>query len=670
VIRSLRAIILTATCVIGLAVPMPAAAAPELTVSSADKRMAVAALKAIDRGQSKRALERTSQVSDDDLRLVLQWMSYQFASKAAKRGDMIAFYETYSTLPSRNRLRNLIEPKIDVSMPLADRLAWFEANPPGTTVGKVRHLDALVVRDGIKAHQQAIRLLWVDGKFDKSTEQSYLARYRGEIRASDHAARLQRVLWQGPRSAAQRAMYRAKGDARLLAEARYLLRYNRGNVDRAVSKVPKSLRNDPGLVFDRMRWRRKKGREAAALDLLQLKANESFLYAEERWKEHAILARWALREGRVTDAYRLSAWHGLTPGGSAYAEAEWYAGWVALRFLEDAPQAFIHFKNLADAVSTPVSLARAAYWAGRAAETKGDGETARVEFTAAANHPTVYYGQLAHEHLGRKGGLRLPEIPRIDDAAVAAFRDQPLIRGIEKLSSIGTGEKRLRRLFVGLVEDNTSAENVTLLAALARSIDRTDLAVATAKRALRDGIVLPLAGWPMLDPPDYPSLTGAPPLEPPLVLSVVRQESLFRAAAISSAGARGLMQLMPATAKRVAKQTKTKYIRSKLTVDKAYNLKLGQAYLESLIDDFNGSYILALAGYNAGPSRSRAWIKAYGDPRDPAIDSIDWVEQIPFRETRNYVQRVMENLQVYRALWSGTEVASALSQDLQRSRTE
>lgn len=637
-------------------------------VSAGDKTVTIAVLKAVERRSSKRANERVSRIQDPDLALVLRWMVYQFTPANAPLADLMAFMDANDDLPARDKLQASIEGRVDASLPLAERLAWFDAHPPQTTIGRMRHLEALTTRDGSVEHAAEIRATWITGRFTKAEERRFLARYRVHIRESDHARRLERVLWEGPRSAARRAMYRARGDERLLAEARYLLRYNRGNVDRAIAKVPARLRNHPGLVFERMRWRRKRGREAQAFKLMPDVPGATLPYPEVWWAERAVLSRWALREGRITDAYRTASQHGLEPGGTAYAEAEWFAGWVALRFLNDAETALGHFKAMGDAVSTPVSLARAEYWAGRAAEALNDPASAKQHFEAAARHPTVYYGQLAHERLDRPGGLRLPEMPIIGDAAIAAFRARPMIRGLEKLAAITSDEVSLRRLFIGLADLDPSAENVTLLAALARRIGRTDLSVAVAKRALREGVVLPLAGWPMLQPPPYPRHADDPTmLEAPLVLSVIRQESLFRTGAVSHAGARGLMQLMPATARRVAKTSGKRYIRSKLTTDPSYNMILGQRYLDGLIDDFDGSYILALAGYNAGPSRSRAWIRAFGDPRDPDVDPVDWVEHIPFRETRNYVQRIMENLQVYRALWSGTDVASALESDLERS---
>ncbi|MHC8509547.1 MAG: lytic transglycosylase domain-containing protein [Rhodospirillales bacterium] len=641
-------------------------------LSKHDIRAAAAVMNAVKKGASADALKHLGKVKDADVALALRWMTYQHAPSRATLADLTAFHDAHPDLPGRGLLRARIESLMGggkaPKAPDDNRPAWFAANPPETAEGEAAHLSTLIARDGAKAHAAAVRAFWVTARFQSAAaEQQFLKRRRKLISAETHAARLNHLLWLGPRGAVRRALLRVKGDARRLGDARYFLRYGGGNVDAAIAKVPAHLKDHAGLVFERMRWRRKRNREAQAFELLPRTTPElAPAYAERWWKERAVLTRWALRQGRPAAAYRVAAEHGMTPGGAAYADAEWLAGWIALRFRGQAEAARGHFQRLTEAVKTPVSRARAAYWLGRAEEAAGDSAAAAKHYTAAARHPTVYYGQLAHGRLGRKGAPPLPAPLMISPAARAKFEAQPFARGLAKLAPFMPPGARLRHLFKSWAQTDLPPAGYALAAELAAKMGRRDLGVLTAKHALRKGVLLVGAGWPAPAPPKYPRTVPGPRIEPALALAVIRQESAFQTAAVSSAGARGLMQLMPNTARITAKRVNVSYNKPRLTTDPDYNMRLGQVYLEGLINRFEGSYVLALAAYNAGPNRAKAWIKAYGDPRRTGVDSVDWVERIPFSETRNYVQRVMENLQVYRALLPQGEIASALADDLRR----
>lgn len=345
--------------------------------------------------------------------------------------------------------------------------------------------------------------------------------------------------------------------------------------------------------------------------------------------------------------------------GIGFLEGEWLAGWIALRFLKDTKIAYGHFTEFFRKARYPISLSRGAYWAGRAAEELKDAKHARFWYKTAAMYPITYYGQLAAAELKKDNAISIQPAPHLTELELVNFRSNELVRVVKVMAEAGLQD--LMRSFIRKL--NTMGETPGWrreVANLAKDSGRPDLAISTAKIAYRQGINLIEDGFPVL------TARTKTNLELSLIHAVIRQESAFNIKAVSHAGARGLMQLMPGTAKRVAKSNSMPYVRRKLTEDMSYNLRLGAAYLGDLVKEFNGSYVLALSAYNAGPARARRWVKKYGDPRDLSVDAIDWVELIPFTETRNYVQRVMENLHVYRQRLNSIQLAFNPEGDLRR----
>ena len=416
------------------------------------------------------------------------------------------------------------------------------------------------------------------------------------------------------------------------------------------------------MVYERLRWRRKKGKNEFAQELL---ANppQNLGVPLRWWRERAIVARRALRAGHVSVAYSLTKNHGLSKDHrSGIISAEWLAGWIALRFLKDSDDkkaAYSHFVTAYSHATYPISRSRGAYWAGRAAEARGEMREASTWFRRAFLHQTTYYGQLAAARLPFGDRLKLPSLPRLDQEKVKRFEKNELVQVVRTLSKAGLQDllgpfiRQLNR------QDNTITWRAKV-ADLAGQVGRPDLAIGAAKETMRAGFHLIEAGYPILRHKLRPGI------EAPLVQAIIRQESAFNLRAISHAGARGLMQLMPRTASRVASKIRLRYVLKKLTEDKAYNLQIGQAYLADLLREFDNSYNLTLAAYNAGPARVRRWIKANGDPRDPIVDPIDWIELIPLDETRNYVQRVIENLHVYRHRMGEKKIDFTPESDLRR----
>ncbi len=632
-------------------------------LSPQDKRLAKAAFRSAESGNWAVAQRISGRLEDPLAGKIIRWLRMTRANSGVRLSKIAGFIIDNPQWPGLDRLRRRLEEGMTAKTPDQAVLSWFLDNPPITTDGRIRYGAALLATGRKEEGREAVREAWLLGNFGKRQERAFYKRYRRLLTYGDHLKRLDRLLWEGRNWPVRRMLGKLKPADRALGEARLLLGRRQGNVDRAIARVPERLRNHPGLIYERLRWRRRKGRDASAMELL-VKPPDDLLRPDKWWTERAILARRALKKGHVSEAYRIVKDHRLAEGAE-FAEAEWLAGWIALRFLDDPEIAKGHFVRMFEAVKYPVSRARGAYWAARAAETMKDAKEADLWYRIAAKRPTVYYGQLAEARLRPGRGIRLPPDPQPGPALTKAFMEHELSRAMRILSEAGS-KGYLRQFAIALSSAGKSPEWRALSGRLARAIGRPDLAIAVAKKSSREGRVLIQAGYPALIPPRVSSGPDPYPVEVPLVLAMIRQESAYYPEAVSHAGARGMMQLLPRTAYRVARNNKLPYSKSRLTSDADYNLILGQIYLAGLIKEFKGSYIMALAAYNAGPSRVRKWARNNGDPRGKDVDAIDWVEMIPFEETRNYVQRVLENLQVYRLRLADTEVAQNLEGDLER----
>ena len=652
-----------AAIAIGLAVALgPVAGGAEL-LSADDTRLLKKALKAVDDGRRAPDVKFGDKIANPLARKILVWSALIRPDPTNGFSQIAAFMAENPEWPDQVGLQRRAEEALGDKTPDDVALQWFAEHPPISADGKARQAEAWLATGKHAEGQAALRGVWINGDFAKRRELAFYGRHRRHLTADDHWRRLDRLMWEGRYWPARRMLWKVTADHRMLAQARLGLRHGEGNVDTLIAKVPAALGDDPGLAYERLRWRRQRGKYESAVEILR-SPPDFLVYPERWWTERAFLGRRQLFNGNVSAAYRLVIEHGLKPShGRAFAEAEWLAGWMALRFLADPRAAAGHFVQEYDAVKYPVSLARGAYWMGRAMEAMKEPQLAETWYTRAADHPTTYYGQLAALRLHPGGSLRLPLEPTPSDEDRRAFDAHELVRAVRMLVEIGEHD-RLRPFVLRLDELAKSPAWRLMTADLARASERLDLAVTVAKRAKRDGVKLAASAFPATVPTPVDVKGGLQPLEAPLILAVVRQESAFNVKAQSHAKAQGLMQLMPHTALKVAKRLDLPFDRRRLTTDSGYNLALGHAYLAELLQEFKGSYVLALVAYNAGPHRAKQWIKENGDPRDKDIDSIDWVELIPFYETRNYVQRVLENLQVYRHSLAKEEVALRLERDL------
>jgi soluble lytic murein transglycosylase len=617
---------------------------------------ALAAIAAARSGDWALAYARAGQSHDALPLKIVRWLDYTRSNAGARFPEISSFIEQNPDWPLPKTLRRRAEEAL--SNESDDTAAdWFKSHPPVSAIGKVRAAEILLNRGNTETGNAAMRVAWIEGDFTLADERSVWARFSHILRVEDHQKRLDRLIWDGQAEAARRMLPVVSADYRTAAEARLALAADTANAEALLARVPAQLRSDPGVAFEEARWRRKKDNYDAAAQLL-LAHGDNPVRPTAWWNERALVARRLLAQGRADLAYRLAEQHGLTDG-SAYADAEFLCGYIALRFRNDPAMAFDHFAHILARVGTPYGKAKASYWGGRAAEAAGKAELAAKWYAAGAEHMATFYGQLAAHQLGKDAPPHPVPEPRPDSAALAAFNAKELVRAAQLL--FAAGDRDHARTFVLQMADAAKAPlDFAMLASLAERHGRIDLAIAVAKRSIDAGTPLMIHGYPVTP------LPSGGTAERSLLFAIVRQESGFATEAMSRVGARGLMQLMPATAANIAGKLSLPYSLERLTTDGVYNITLGRSYIEKLIDDFGGSYPLAIAAYNAGPGRVRQWLHEFGDPRGRDLSMVDWIEMIPFNETRTYVQRVLENLQIYRGQDLGNAAAFSLASDLAR----
>ncbi len=630
-------------------------------ISGADTKLLTTAFDEAERGRWSTAHRIAARANEPLGAKILRWMDYSQPHNYAAFDEISTFISTNPEWPRQRQMQAAAETAM-LSILDTDRVRdWFRWHDPVSRNGRLHFADALIDTGDKARAAKFIRLAWVENNFSGKDLKIIYDRFKKILREKDHVARLDRLVWDNrQRDAKQMFRYVNKGH-QALAQARMALRSFASGVDAAIARVPGELIETPGLMYERLRWRRRKGRDEDAQEIL-FDPPTDLGRPKLWWRERVIQARRALNLGQVTNAYRLASEHGQIDS-STFAKAEWLAGWVALRFLGEKEAAFSHFTRLYEAVFMPISRARAAYWAGRAAEAMEDTEGAALWFALAAQYPSAFYGQLAAARVGDGNALLFAREKRgVNGSRPPVVTEHEMFAVIRLLDYLG--KDRLAGVFSSrLSEISKGPADYALIAKFAHSLGRHDLAIRSAKQATRDGYISNERIFPVIEVPfSYPN----DDLEHALVLALTRQESLFNKDAVSHAGARGLMQLMPATARMVSQRIRLPYSKYKLT-QSAYNVKLGSTYLAEMIDKYDGSYILALAAYNAGPSNVHRWLRDNGDPRhDPGVDLVDWIELITIPETRNYVQRILEGLQVYR--WQlGAEVGVAsLEEDVAR----
>ena len=620
-------------------------------------------LDAASDGDWSRADAYRDSINDPTARRLLLWRSAASSLSGADFAELDRALEELDGWPGMNSIRVRAEEAIaDSDLSPGERIAWLRASGPISGEGKIALAEAYISIGQREEAELLIKDAWHNHTFLVSRQREIANQYAEILDVEDHIYRADHLLWRSQRSAASDMRRYLPSGWDALVDARIALATGAAGVDRLIGNVPDSLQLNPGLLYERSKWRRRRGRwEDARPLLLDIDPSNLPEAALERiWEEKNLHLRRTIRDDEWTVGYQLASTHGLTSGAD-FAEGEFYAGWIALRYLNQPDVAAEHFATLEAGVSTPISLSRGHYWLGEAYSALNRTEDARAAYARGAQHLTTFYGQRSAERLGETT-MQLPDIVTPTEAEREEFENMDLVRALRMLAEAGENYQ-FRRISFHLDNQLRSAAQYEMLFDLADGYHITMAGVRGAKAGLSQDIVATRAAYPLFD---FPMPSPDSSAEQALTIALSRQESELNTRAISSARAYGLMQMLHSTARSQARREGEPYRRSWLLDDPVYNVTLGRAHLGDLIDQFDGSYIMAIAAYNAGASRPTRWMREYGDPRAGEIDPIDFIESIPFSETRNYVQRVLENTQVYRFRLAGQPTEITLTRDLSR----
>ena len=627
---------------------IPAAVAATSSTSQADTEALENVIELVRKHKPADATQVEATISDTVARKLAEWIILRSDDNGASVERYRAFISANPSWPSQTFLRRRLEAALwDDHRDDATVWAWFENESPLSAKGKFSLARAMIGRGDRANAARLVRDAWRNNSMSEDTENTALDLFGALLTPGDHKARMDLLLYGSEHEAALRAAKRLGSGEVALAKARIAAYRKASNTRALLEAVPHELHGDPGYIFSRIQLlrREEKFTEAAQLMLAAPKDPGRLYNLDEWWIERRLLSRKMIDVGEHRTAY-LIARDAALPSRDIYkTEQEFTAGWIALRFLNDPSTAAQHFARIGVGSVNPTTLARAGYWQGRAAEAAGRSQEARTAYAAAAEQSTSYYGQLARAKLG------LPQI-ELNSAPTArgrAIERLEIVRAVQLLYELDEREIAIP-IFADMGENGDPDALVGLGELASRYGDARGM-LLMGKSALNRGLPFDFYAYPVTGIPPFKSI--GPDVEQSVIFAIARQESAFNPAVVSPAQAYGLMQVTPDAGKYVCKKYGASFDLGRLKSDPVYNAALGAAELGGLIEDYRGSYIMTFAAYNAGRGSLKKWIERYGDPRDPKVDAVDWVELIPFSETRNYVQRIIENLQVYRARFGG-----------------
>jgi soluble lytic murein transglycosylase len=576
-------------------------------------------------------------------RHILTWAIATSGQPGVPSAEIAAASQELAGWPGLANLRAYSERALfNENPPAAEVLAAFGETAPETAEGAFVLSRALVSQGKTTQAAGYIRKVWRNQTLDKPLEDKFLAAFSGLLSPADHKARMDLLMYRSKTAQAKR--FGELGKAQSLYNAWAAVNERSSHAPALLSNIAAQWKSDPAYLFMRVEYqRRQENYDNAAALLAQMPRERSLLIDPGQWwNEQRIVSRGLVDEGNFKAAYRIAA-NNVAVSPADVGEAEFHAGWYALRGLKDGATAEAHFRKILQVSNGPISLSRAWYWLGRAAEAGGPGK-ANEFYAKAAALPSTFYGQLAAEKLGRRTlDVTYPSPTAADRQR---FQSREAVLAIARLEAADSGW-RADSLYRALAQQLQSPGEIAILAARAERSGNHQLSLQVGKIAYGRGVDVAALAFPIGVIPDNANIAGSGKA---MAYAIARQESAFNPEAVSAANARGLLQLLPKTAKAVAGRHGIIYSADRLTRDAGYNATLGAHYLGEQIDAFGGSYILTFVAYNAGPKKVPEWIGRYGDPRGKSIDQVvDWIESIPFPETRNYVQRVMENYQVYKA---------------------
>ncbi len=608
------------------------------------------ARKAISEMQKSRwtsSLKIAKKAKDKSIYNFIKWRYLLTTGNQASFYDYKVFIDRNNQYPRIDRLRYLAEHKLSTSKVSPKKIInWFADKDPLSGYGQMILGESLVLIGEKSRGTDLIKKGWITASISKNELKFFRKKFKKYLNADDYVKRADYLAWNNKYWDLRRLTRYLPKDYELLYTARHILMSKGYGVDQAIKNVPEKFKNDAGLNYDRLKWRRKKGRVDSSVEILmKIKNDKDYLVMPEKWwKEREIISRKLIYKKKYELAYKITSEHGMIEGAE-FAEAEWMSGWIALSFLKDPLIAKDHFHNFYKNVGYPISTSRGAFWLGRTYEKLGNKVQSLKWYQEASKYLTTYYGQLAFLKLNPNGKFTLSNDMEVDNKYRYIFYNKELVKIVYLLDELKK-DKYTKYILRHLANDNIKRGSEVLAAELATNIERYDFAIQVSKIASYQKRFHNQFNYPIISTPK--TINGRKIPESAFILSIIRQESEFDLSANSHAGAKGLMQLMPYTAKIVSKQARLPYSKSRLTTDPEYNINLGSHYIAGLILQYDGAYPFATAAYNAGPNRVKYWKKINKDPQKKQVDYIDWVELIKFRETRNYVQRVLENYNVYR----------------------
>jgi soluble lytic murein transglycosylase len=617
------------------------------TLSDKDFEITKVVFDYVDRKQWRLALSDAQKVQDKTIYTLVNWMYLIDTQSGASFNEYQTFIKNHKDWPRINRIKYLAEHKInfDNNSPTSI-IEYFSNNPPLSGFGRLRLAEAFLENNQTEKARNLVKDGFKDAELSKNDLKYFSKIFKKFLTHQDYVLRADYFAYEAKYKDLKDTIEYLNPDYQKLYNARAAL-FTKRSADNLISQIPQSLKEDPGLIYDRIKWRRKKARFDDALTLMNQSASDSLMKNQYLAKERLSVGRDKISDKEYKVAYDILKDHRLNEGAD-YAEIEWHLGWIALSFTNQTDAALSHFLKMNAAVTYPISKARAAYWIGRTYKKLGQASQANSWFRTGSQYGTTFYGQLSHIELNERR-FSINNNFKFDENKYEEFKkNNPQAKSIVVLKELNRTKYTkdiLRHL--GDPEQNRTFEEISMAGVLAQEIERLDFAIQIAKNASYKNLNFLEISYPRIEVPKQ--VKSQKILDSSVILALIRQESEFDTSANSKVGAKGLMQIMPATARLLSKVTNTDFSREKLTKDKDYNLALGSYYISDLDDSF-GSHYLAFAAYNAGPHRVEKWIKTYGDPRRKQIDAIDFIELIPFHETRNYVQRVSENINVYEYL--------------------
>ena len=611
--------------------------------------------KHIEKGNWNLALRKTKKINNKILSDLIYWLYLNKKKNNADFYDYQNFITQNTNFPNKPYLQYLLEHKINTELISSKKIInHFEKNKPVSSFGKLRLGEALIISGEIERGKKLIKENFIIANLTNSELSYFIKNYSEIIKLRDLVSRAEWLAWENKFGQLKSLMSYLPEEYKALYKARYLLAIRLHGVEYAIKNVPNKYKNNQGLLHQRLQLKIKKGKIDSAFNLL-LKAKsdkKNFNRPDKFWKPTSIIIRRLVYKKKYLAAYKIASKHHLNKG-SNYSDAEWLSGWIALSFLNNPELAIKHFLNMAENAYNPENRSRAAYWCAKTYETLGQQSLAESWYIKGSAYPTAYYGQLSFEKIFPNKKISFPKLPIISNKTKNDFDNNQWVKAVKILKAINR-TKYSKDILIYLSKMNNKPENEFLSTKLAIDIGQKSYAIKISKRASKQKRYYLNFNYPIIDVPKIVANKKMPPAE--LILAVIRQESEFNVTAKSHKGALGIMQIMPDTARDVSRKTKISYNLGKISRNQQYNIRLGSYYLAMMLERYKKSFHLALAAYNAGHKRVDRWLDINGDPRKNKIDFEELIELIPYKETRDYVQKVLENLIVYKYLIKGENI--------------